>query len=724
MMKKVFTFLFVLTIIVNGWAQNAGIGTTIPQSKLDVNGDLALRSGILQCIAGDNISTDAVTNKFSNYTIQLTGNGSFTINGITGGADGRIINIYNNTGFAFTIHNEYLSTPIAANRILTGSDSLVVIFPQNSVSLRYIGSLGRWLVTGSHRSDLWSYYGTNIHNANIGNVGIGVDTAKAGLHIISNNGIIAKGDTLSNNSYVLTESGAGAKLIWHPKKAAFIVGRLDNFGDVPFRWDEDSIGFGAMNLGYANKVKGAYSFATGIGNIVSGGGYGSIAMGHSNFADSNECVAIGFGTEAHARQSIAIGTGAEAWGRSSLATGYVSRSMGYVSTAGGFFSTAIGDYSFSNGYYNTAKGEHSFSQGFRNYSGAPHSFTAGIQDSVFEFTSPVGGARSATAFGWGNKVRGAFSLTAGTSNILDSAAYNSLVVGFGNTSDGNENIVLGNSNIVNSRYSVAIGKQNITGFPKYYQLGYNFSDAFVVGRGNGVNKNAMAIGFNNLIIDGDSSVVIGNNNFCGNLGINNLILGNNSWANGNYSTAIGYRASTNFKNYSVCIGASGTGATPISVANEHDNEFMIYAQWYKFWTSNSGTSVYLTPGSNAWLSTCDKNTKENFEPVNGEEVLQKLSTICLQSWNYKKQDPKTFRHYGIMAQDFYNAFGKDKYGTIGNDTAVNHIDMMGIAYSGIQALEKRTEKIDEQQQRIEALEKENADLKKRLEKLEKLILDK
>ena len=96
------------------------------------------------------------------------------------------------------------------------------------------------------------------------NVGIGTITPIAGLHILSNNGIIAKGDTLSNNPYVLTETGAGAKLIWHPKKAAFMVGRLDNFGDVPNRWDEDSVGFGAMNLGYANKVKGQYSFATGI----------------------------------------------------------------------------------------------------------------------------------------------------------------------------------------------------------------------------------------------------------------------------------------------------------------------------------------------------------------------------------------------------------------------------------------------------------------------------
>jgi hypothetical protein len=118
-MKKFVMFIVIFNVAIKLSAQNVGIGSTTPQSKLEVNGDLSLRSGILQCIAGDNISTDAGTSRFSNYTIQLSGSGSFTVNGITGGADGRIINIYNNTGFAFTIHNEYLSTAIAANRIFT-----------------------------------------------------------------------------------------------------------------------------------------------------------------------------------------------------------------------------------------------------------------------------------------------------------------------------------------------------------------------------------------------------------------------------------------------------------------------------------------------------------------------------------------------------------------------------------------------------------------------------
>jgi hypothetical protein len=68
----------------------------------------------------------------------------------------------------------------------------------------------------------------------------------------------------------------------------------------------------------------------------------------------------------------------------------------------------------------------------------------------------------------------------------------------------------------------------------------------------------------------------------------------------------------------------------------------------------------------------------------------------LTSWNYKGQDPKTLRHYGPMAQDFFAAFGKDEYGTIGTDTTINQADFDGINLIAIQALAKRTEQLEKQ----------------------------
>ncbi|MBI2090445.1 MAG: hypothetical protein HYT78_17170 [Deltaproteobacteria bacterium] len=85
------------------------------------------------------------------------------------------------------------------------------------------------------------------------------------------------------------------------------------------------------------------------------------------------------------------------------------------------------------------------------------------------------------------------------------------------------------------------------------------------------------------------------------------------------------------------------------------------------------------------------------------------------SWNFIGHDPKQFRHYGPMAQDFFAAFGNDGIGTIGTPTTINSGDMAGILMIAVQALERRTA---EQRQEIDSLKTENADLKTRLERLE------
>ena len=48
-----------------------------------------------------------------------------------------------------------------------------------------------------------------------------------------------------------------------------------------------------------------------------------------------------------------------------------------------------------------------------------------------------------------------------------------------------------------------------------------------------------------------------------------------------------------------------------------------------------------------------------------------------------------------MAQDFYAAFGKDSLGYIGCDTLINQQDFLGVNLIAIQALEKRTQKIEQ-----------------------------
>ena len=125
------------------------------------------------------------------------------------------------------------------------------------------------------------------------------------------------------------------------------------------------------------------------------------------------------------------------------------------------------------------------------------------------------------------------------------------------------------------------------------------------------------------------------------------------------------------------------------------------------------TDVTVIEGQVAYTFSSDRNKKENFRPLDGEEVLRKIRGLSLRSWNYIGHNPRQFRHYGLMAQDFFAAFGDDGVGTIGTPTTINSGDMAGVTLAAVQGLEKRTE----------ALRVENAELKARLEALERRMGD-
>ena len=84
-------------------------------------------------------------------------------------------------------------------------------------------------------------------------------------------------------------------------------------------------------------------------------------------------------------------------------------------------------------------------------------------------------------------------------------------------------------------------------------------------------------------------------------------------------------------------------------------------------------------------------------------MLEKIRGFELTSWNFIGHDPKEFRHYGPMAQDFFAAFGHDGVGQIGTETTINSGDMAGILMTAVQALEKRTAELKETKAELAAL---------------------
>ncbi|HET6446918.1 MAG TPA: tail fiber domain-containing protein, partial [candidate division Zixibacteria bacterium] len=106
-----------------------------------------------------------------------------------------------------------------------------------------------------------------------------------------------------------------------------------------------------------------------------------------------------------------------------------------------------------------------------------------------------------------------------------------------------------------------------------------------------------------------------------------------------------------------------------------------------------------------WHTASDRNVKENFQNIDGQQILETLAKVPVTSWNYKSSND-TERHIGPVAQDFYEAFG------LGNsDTTIGTIDADGISIAAIQALYERSV----------VLETENTSLHQQLSDLEQRL---
>ena len=156
---------------------------------------------------------------------------------------------------------------------------------------------------------------------------------------------------------------------------------------------------------------------------------------------------------------------------------------------------------------------------------------------------------------------------------------------------------------------------------------------------------------------------------------------------------MGSNASTNNKTGSFVYGDFSTIDSVYAVL---DNQFVVRAVGGTIFYSSSdlSTGVSLPAGGGSWTSVSDRNKKENYQNIEKEEVLEKLSNINIQSWNYKTQD-QDIRHIGIVAQDFYHNFG---YGE--SDTTITSIDLAGVNMVAVQGLIGRTEKLNEQNREL------------------------
>ncbi|MDF1545296.1 MAG: tail fiber domain-containing protein [bacterium] len=111
-----------------------------------------------------------------------------------------------------------------------------------------------------------------------------------------------------------------------------------------------------------------------------------------------------------------------------------------------------------------------------------------------------------------------------------------------------------------------------------------------------------------------------------------------------------------------------------------------------------GSGVFVPPGGSMWMTGSSRTLKKNIKEVDESDILKRVDKMPIYRWSYKNQGDEVV-HMGPMAEDFYETF------KLGDDNrAIGTLDPAGVSLAATKALIK-----------------ENKELKRRLEELEKLV---
>jgi hypothetical protein len=267
--------------------------------------------------------------------------------------------------------------------------------------------------------------------------------------------------------------------------------------------------------------------------------------------------------------------------------------------------------------------------------------------------------------------------TSGNNNFFVGPSGNATTSGSFNTAHGDSALL----SITSGSDNTAVGRsaltQNTTGSFNtalgLNALAYNTAGSFSTAIG--ANALAFCISSNNIALGNNAGINI--------TGTSNIDIGNSGLASDNNIIRIGTSQAATFLVGRVAISCTN----PIALL-----------------TVGNALSPAYCDGT-TWVNGSDRNAKEDFSSVDPQEVLAKVAALPLTEWQYKATPGQS--HLGPMAQDFHAAFGLN--GT--DDKHISTVDEGGVALAAIQGLNQK-------------LETENAELKARLDKLERLLQQK
>ncbi|TVR38406.1 MAG: hypothetical protein EA392_09920 [Cryomorphaceae bacterium] len=278
--------------------------------------------------------------------------------------------------------NETGANPHGSAILDVSSTSKGILVPRMTTAQRIAitGPANGLLVYDGNTSSFWFYDASDWVELVSGTVdGNTLDEAYnqggagAGRIITANSGSVSVQGTdgfevtgTYNSGANIGAPGAGTRMMFNPRKAAFRAGRASGN-----EWNQVNVGDYSTATGFGNTASGESSFAAGVFNNVSGDF--AVGIGNSNLVSGEGAVAFG-------ESNLSINDGSFASGRTSSAVGEASIALGEACSAVGNFSVAMGNQSFSNGENSVALGNVAQANGQNSmafgFSSAANGFTS------------------------------------------------------------------------------------------------------------------------------------------------------------------------------------------------------------------------------------------------------------------------------------------------------------------------------------------------------------
>lgn len=136
----------------------------------------------------------------------------------------------------------------------------------------------------------------------------------------------------------------------------------------------------------------------------------------------------------------------------------------------------------------------------------------------------------------------------------------------------------------------------------------------------------------------------------------------------------------------------------------------------EFRVFNNGNATFRGDvTANGVLLTSSRTKKTDFETVDADSMLDKISRLEISEWRYKDDESAT-RHVGPMAEEFKEVFG------MGDGKTINVVDSAGIAFAAIQGLHAQLDAKDRRIAELEAeIESRDEALRAELDQIRKLV---